>query len=80
MLIACVVGLCVLLFVGALVAPRLSRGPERAAHGAFGAGTRGASRAPGRFGRWLTKPFTKGNKAVGASASEGRSVRAKLPF
>ena len=80
MLIAAVVGVCVLLFVLALVAPRLSRGPERATHRVFGAGTRGASKAPGKLGRWLTKPFSKANRAAGASASEGREIRTKLPF
>jgi Family of unknown function (DUF6411) len=80
MLIAAVIGVCVLLFVLALLAPRLSRGPERATERVFGAGGRGASKAPGKLGTWLAKPFSKSARAAGKSASEGRSVRAKLPL
>lgn len=79
MLIAGVVVLCVLLFVLALLAPRLSRHPERASHRLFGLGGRGASKAPGRLGRWLAKPFHTGSRAAGKSASTGRDVRDKLP-
>ena len=53
MLIAAVVVLCVVLFVLAVLAPRLSRHPERASHKAFGLGGRGASKAPGKLGTWL---------------------------
>lgn len=80
MLIAAVVVVCVVLFVLALLAPRLSRGPERATHRAFGAGGRGASKAPGKFGTWLAKPFNKSSRAAGKSASTGRKARAKLPL
>jgi hypothetical protein len=79
MLIAGVIAVCIVLFVLALLAPRLSRGPERATHSALGAGGRAASKAPGKLGRWLSKPFSKGSKAAGASASGGRRARAKLP-
>jgi len=80
MLIAAVIGVCIVLFVLALLAPRLSRGPERATHRAFDAGGRGASKAPGKLGTWLSKPFTKGSRAAGESASGGRRARAKLPL
>jgi hypothetical protein len=80
MLLAVVIALCVILFVLALLAPRLSRGPERASHKAFGMGGRGASKAPGALGRWLAKPFSKSSKAVGKSASGGRRARGKLPL
>lgn len=80
MLLVGVIGVCVLLFVLALLAPRLSRGPERATHRAFGAGGRGASKAPGKLGTWLSKPFSKSSKAAGKSASTGRSARDKLPL
>jgi hypothetical protein len=79
MLILAVVAICVLLFVLAIVAPRLSRGPERASHKAFGAGGRGARKAPGPLGRWLSKPFWKSSRAAGRSADAGRDVRDKLP-
>jgi hypothetical protein len=79
-LLAAVVLICILLFVLALIAPRLSRGPERATHRLFGAGGRGASKAPGKLGTWLAKPFSKSSRAAGTSASEGREARAKLPL
>jgi hypothetical protein len=80
MLIAGVIALCILLFVLAVVAPRMSRGPERATHRAFGAGGRGASKAPGKLGTWLAKPFHTSSRAAGASASKGRKTRSKLPL
>ncbi|MDX6655238.1 MAG: hypothetical protein QOH62_31 [Solirubrobacteraceae bacterium] len=80
MLIAAVIALCVVLFILALLAPRLSRGPERASHRLFGMGGRSASKAPGPLGRWLSKPFSKSSKAVGKSASSGRRTRDKLPL
>jgi Family of unknown function (DUF6411) len=79
-LVASVVLICILLFALALVAPRLSRGPERATHRAFGAGSRGASKTPGKLGTWLAKPFNKSSRAAGKSAAEGREARAKLPL
>jgi hypothetical protein len=80
MLIAAVILLCIVLFMLSIVAPRLSRGPERASHRVFGAGSRGASKAPGPLGRWLSKPFSKSSRAVGTSAAKGRETRSKLPF
>ncbi|MFL5847223.1 MAG: DUF6411 family protein [Solirubrobacteraceae bacterium] len=79
MVIGAVIALCVVLFVLAVLAPRLSRGPERASRRAFGLGGRGASKAPGRLGRWLAKPFHTSSKAVGKSAEAGRDVRDKAP-
>ncbi len=79
MLIAGVIVLCVLLFVLAILAPRLSRHPERASKRAFGLGGRGASKAPGKLGEWLAKPFHKSTKAAGKSAEAGRDVRDKMP-
>jgi hypothetical protein len=80
MLIASVIVACIVLFVLALLAPRMSRGPERATHKVFGAGSRGASKAPGKLGRWLSKPFSKSSRAAGKSASTGRRARSKLPL
>lgn len=80
MLILGVIAICVLLFVLALLAPRLSRGPERATQRGFGLGGRGASKAPGKLGTWLAKPFSKSSRAAGKSASSGRRARAKLPL
>jgi hypothetical protein len=80
MLIAGVLAFCVLILVLAFVAPRLSRGPQRAGQGVLSVGSRGASKAPGRLGRWLAKPFQSSSKAVGKSGSAGRRGRSKLPF
>lgn len=79
MLIGAVIAVCVILFVLAILAPRLSPGPERASRGIFGLGGRGASKAPGALGRWLSKPFAKSSRAAGRSAAAGRTVRSKLP-
>jgi hypothetical protein len=80
MTIAIVAGFCVLLLILAFVAPRLSRGPERGGQKVLGFGSRGASKAPGKLGRWLAKPFHSSQKAVSKSGSTGRKGRSKLPF
>lgn len=80
MIIAAVIGFCLLICVLAFLAPRLSRGPERAGRGAMSAGSRGASKAPGKLGHWLAKPFQTSSKAVTRSGSAGRRGRSKLPF
>ena len=80
MIIAGVIALCVILFLIAVIAPRLSRGPERASQKAFGLGGRGAGKAPGPLGRWLSKPFQTSSKAASKSAEEGRKTRSKAPL
>jgi hypothetical protein len=60
--------------------PRLSRGPERGVGKTLGVGQRGASKAPGRLGRWLRKPFDTSQRAKSKSASAGRRGRGKLPL
>ena len=80
MTIALVVGFCIVLLILAFLAPRLSRGPERGGQKVLGVGSRGASKAPGRLGRWLQKPFHTSQKAVSKSGSTGRRGRGKLPF
>jgi hypothetical protein len=80
MLIAAIIAFCILLFVVALLFPRLSRTVERGGDAPLGAGQRAAGRAPGRLGRWLQKPFRTSRKAVHESGSEGRRARFKLPF
>jgi hypothetical protein len=78
--IAGVTAVCVVLLILAFVAPRLSRGPQRAVNKGFGAGARGASHAPGPLGRWLPKPFRTSSKAANKSAATGRDARSKLPL
>jgi hypothetical protein len=78
MLIAAVAAFCVLVFIAALLAPRLSVWLERGGDKPLGAGQSAAAKAPGALGRWLQKPFGKSRKAVHKSGSAGRRSRAKL--
>ena len=78
MLIGAIIAFCVLLFVVALVAPRISRHMERGGDAPLRGGQRAAGKAPGPLGRWLQKPFGKSRKAVRKSGSAGRDVRSKL--
>ena len=80
MTIAIVAAFCVLLLILAFVAPRLSRHPERGGQKVLGFGSRGASKAPGKLGHWLAKPFHSSSKAVSKSGSTGRKGRSKLPL
>jgi hypothetical protein len=78
LIIGGVIALCVILFLLALIAPRLSRHPQRGVDRAFGLGVRGGSKAPGKLGHWLSKPFSTGRKAGDRSANAGRKSRGKL--
>lgn len=80
MIIAGVIALCIVLAILAFLAPRLSRHPQHGASKTFGAAGQGASRAPGRLGKWFAKPFRTSQKAVNRSAEGGRRGRAKMPL
>ncbi|MGW0468893.1 DUF6411 family protein [Streptomyces sp. NPDC003027] len=80
MVVAVVVGVCVLLFILGLLVPKLSHGPQKGAQKSLGVGARGADKAPGFLGRWLSKPFHSSNRAAGRSARAGRKGRSRLPF
>jgi hypothetical protein len=80
MLIAGVIAFCLLLLVLAFLFPRASRHPERGGQGVLSAGQSGASKAPGKLGKWLAKPFSSSKKAVSKSGSAGRKGRSKLPL
>ena len=80
MVIAGVIAFCILLFVLAFVAPRLSHKPERAGEKALGKPANAMSKAPGKLGEWLAKPFRKGQKAVDKSGEAGRKARSKAPL
>ena len=80
MIIAAAAAFCVLLLILAFVAPRLSRHPQRGGHRAVGLGQRGAGKAPGKLGHWLSKPFDSAQKAIGKSGSAGRRGRGKMPL
>ena len=80
MLIAAVIALCVLVFVVALLWPRLSRYVEQGGSKPFALGGRAAGKAPGPLGRLLRKPFGKSQRAIHKSGSAGRETRQKLPL
>ena len=81
MLIAGVIALCIVILILAFLFPKLSHHPQRGSQKAIGLGGRGASKAPGKLGQWLGKPFSTSNKAVCKSgvrpAVKGRG---KLPL
>jgi Family of unknown function (DUF6411) len=74
MLIAAIIAFCVLLFLVALLAPRVSRYMERGGDAPLRGGQRVAGKAPGPLGRWLQKPFVKSRNAVHRSGAAGREV------
>lgn len=80
MIIAGVIVFCVVLLVLAFLFPRLSHGPQKGGHKVVGVGQRGAGMAPGKLGRWLSKPFGTAQKAIGKSGSAGRRGRRKMPL
>jgi hypothetical protein len=79
-IIAAVVGLCVVLAVLAFLAPRLSRHPQRGAQRSLGAGSRAGGKAPGVLGQLFSKPFRSSSRAVGRSGAAGRRTRGRMPF
>ena len=79
MTIAIVVAACIVLFLLAFLAPRLSRHAERGGKAPMHAGSRGARKAPG-VGHLLAKPFESAGKWMGRSASKGRRGRGKMPL
>ncbi|WP_455355699.1 DUF6411 family protein [Streptomyces sp. SYSU K217416] len=80
MVIAIVAGICVLLLIIGFLVPKLSHGPQRGTQKSLGFGARGANKAPGVLGRWLSKPFHSSSRAVGRSGSAGRKGRSRMPF
>lgn len=80
MTIAAIAIFCVFLLILAFLVPRLSHGPERQGSRAAGAPTKVTGKAPGKLGRWLSKPFRSGQKAIHKSGSTGRRGRSKMPF
>ena len=78
MLIAAIAAFCVLLFLVAILAPRISRHMERGGDAPLRGGQRAAGKAPGPLGGWLQKPFGKSRRAVHKSGSAGRTTRDKI--
>jgi hypothetical protein len=80
MIIAVVVGICVLLAILGFLVPALSNHARRGSDKGFSLGWRPGSKAPGPLGRLLSKSFGKSQRAADKSHSTGKSARAKLPF
>jgi hypothetical protein len=78
MIIGAVIGFCILLLILAFLFPRLSRHPERGGQKAMSTGSRGAGKAPGKLGDWLSKPFNSSSRAISKSGSAGRRGRSKV--
>jgi hypothetical protein len=79
MLAVAIIAFCVVLFILAFLAPRLSRHFQRAGEKPLQMGQRTSGKAPGRLGRWLQKPFSVSRRAVQKSGAKGRQERAKTP-
>jgi hypothetical protein len=80
MTIAAVAAFCVLILILAFLFPKLSRHPERGGEKVVGAPTKATSKAPGKLGKWMSKPFTSSQRAISKSGSTGRKGRGKMPF
>lgn len=80
MTIAAIVAICVVLFVLALLAPRLSRGPQAGVDRTLGVGQRAGGKAPGPLGKLFSTGFGTSRKATNKSAAAGRRGRGKLPL
>jgi hypothetical protein len=80
MITAAIIGFCVLLLVAAFLAPRISRYLQRGGEAPLSGAQTATRQAPGRLGKWLSKPFSSSRKAVRKSGSAGRRGRSKAPF
>ena len=80
MLIGGIIVVCIVLAILAFLVPRLSHGPQKGVDRTLGVGQSAGSKAPGKIGQWLQKPFSSSRKATNKSASKGRQGRGKLPL
>lgn len=80
MVVAAVIGFCVLILVLAFLLPRFSRPVQNAGDRTLGVGQRAGGKAPGFLGRLFSKPFGTSRKAVNKSGAAGRSGRNRLPL
>lgn len=80
MLIAAVIGICVLLAILGFFVPRLSNHVRRGSDKGFSMGQRAGGKAPGPIGRLLSKSFGKSQSAADKSHSAGKRARSKAPF
>lgn len=80
MLIAVVIGICILLAILGFLVPSLSNHARRGSDKGFSLGQRAGGKAPGPIGRLLSKSFGKSRRAADKSHSAGKDARQKLPF
>ena len=78
LLITVIIGFCILVFIAALLAPRVSRALQRGGDKPLSVGQRAGSKAPGPLGRLLQKPFSSSRRAVSKSETAGEKTRGKL--
>jgi hypothetical protein len=79
MLLTAIIGaLCLVLIVGAFIAPRLSKRPQKASDRTLEEATAKAKKAPGVLSRLMPKSFQLSEKAVDKSAGAGRKGREKV--
>ena len=79
MVIAAVIGICVILLILAFVLPRMSWWPQKGVDSALGAGQDAAGKLPGKAGELAEKPFETSREAANRSAQKGREGRAQMP-
>jgi hypothetical protein len=77
--IVVIIGVCVILAVLAFLMPRFSRHAQSGVDKTLGAGQDAASKAPGKAGGVLQKPFASSRRAANKSARKGREGRYKAP-
>ncbi len=80
MLIAAVIGICVLLAILGFLLPRFSDHARRATDKGFSTGQRAGAKAPGPIGRLLSKSFGTSQRAADKSHSKGKEARSKSPL
>ena len=79
MLIAAIIGVCIILVILAFLLPRASWWPQKGVDKTLGAGQDAASKLPGKAGEYAEKPFATSRKAANKSAQKGREGRANMP-
>ena len=78
MTILAIVGFCVLLFVLALLVPRIAGKAHRGGDSVLSVGQRAGGKAPGPVGRLFSKSFGSSRRAASKSRSAGSRTRSKL--
>jgi hypothetical protein len=79
-LIAAIIGLCVLLALLGFLLPRFSDHAKQGTDKGFSLGQRATSKAPGPLDSLFTKSLGKSQRATSKSHSAGKKTRFKLPF